>query len=51
MTAGVRQPMEQYVAATDGRILEPALMEITQAVGRPRAAVSRRPSPLDQFSD
>ncbi|RYB89935.1 transporter substrate-binding domain-containing protein [Nocardioides oleivorans] len=34
--AGVRQPMEQYVAATGRRILEPAFMEIQQSVGLPR---------------
>lgn len=35
--AGVRQPMEGYVAATGRRILEPAFMEIRQSVGVPRA--------------
>jgi len=35
--AGVRQPMEDYVAATARRILEPAFMEIRQSVGLPRA--------------
>jgi polar amino acid transport system substrate-binding protein len=35
--AGVRQPMEEYVAATGRRILEPAFMEIQQSVGLPRA--------------
>ena len=35
--AGVRQPMEDYVAATGRRILEPAFMEIRQSVGLPRA--------------
>lgn len=34
--AGVRQPMEDYVAATGRRILEPAFMEIQQSVGLPR---------------
>ncbi|GAA5113028.1 transporter substrate-binding domain-containing protein [Alloalcanivorax gelatiniphagus] len=34
--AGVRQPMEEYVAAAGRRILEPAFMEIRQAVGVPR---------------
>ncbi|SEC91515.1 polar amino acid transport system substrate-binding protein [Nocardioides exalbidus] len=34
--AGVRQPMEQYVATTGRRILEPAFMEIQQSVGLPR---------------
>jgi polar amino acid transport system substrate-binding protein len=34
--AGVRQPMEEYVAATGARILEPPFMEINQAVGLPR---------------
>ncbi|OIJ26409.1 transporter substrate-binding domain-containing protein [Nocardioides luteus] len=34
--AGVRQPMEEYVAATGRRILEPAFMEIRQSVGLPR---------------
>lgn len=37
VAAGVRQPMQQYVAATGRRILEPAFMEIRQAVGLPRA--------------
>ena len=37
VAAGVRQPMEQYVAATGRRILEPAFMEISQAIGLPRA--------------
>jgi len=35
--AGVRQPMEAYVAATGRRILEPAFMEIRQSVGVPRS--------------
>jgi polar amino acid transport system substrate-binding protein len=35
--AGVRQPMEDYVAATERRILEPAFMEIKQSVGLPRS--------------
>lgn len=35
--AGVRQPMEEYVAATGRRILEPAFMEIQQSVGLPRS--------------
>ncbi len=35
--AGVRQPMEDYVAETGRRILEPAFMEIQQSVGLPRA--------------
>jgi polar amino acid transport system substrate-binding protein len=35
--AGVRQPMEDYVAATGRRILEPAFMEIKQSVGLPRS--------------
>jgi polar amino acid transport system substrate-binding protein len=34
--AGVRQPMEDYVATTGCRILEPAFMEIRQSVGVPR---------------
>jgi polar amino acid transport system substrate-binding protein len=34
--AGVRQPMEEYVAASGRRILEPAFMEIQQSVGLPR---------------
>lgn len=34
--AGVRQPMEEYVAASGRRILEPAFMEIKQSVGLPR---------------
>lgn len=33
---GVRQPMEEYVAATGRRILESAFMEIKQSVGLPR---------------
>ena len=33
---GVRQPMEDYVAATGRRILEPSFMQISQAVGLPR---------------
>ena len=37
VAAGVRQPMEAYVAATGRRILEPAFMEIQQSVGLPRA--------------
>jgi polar amino acid transport system substrate-binding protein len=35
--AGVRQPMQEYVAATGCRILEPPFMEINQAVGLPRS--------------
>ena len=35
--AGVRQPMEEYVAATGRRILEPAFMEIRQSAGVPRS--------------
>lgn len=34
--AGVRQPLEEYVAATGRRILEPSFMQISQAVGLPR---------------
>jgi polar amino acid transport system substrate-binding protein len=37
VAAGVRQPMAEYVAATGGRILEPAFMQINQAVGLTRA--------------
>ena len=37
VAAGVRQSMEDYVAATARRILEPAFMEIQQSVGLPRA--------------
>ncbi len=37
VAAGVRQPMADYVAGTGRRILEPAFMEINQAVGLPRA--------------
>ena len=37
VAAGVRQPMADYVAATGRRILEPPFMEISQAVGLPRA--------------
>ncbi len=37
VAAGVRQPMTDYVAATGRRILEPPFMEISQAVGLPRA--------------
>ncbi|MCW2830519.1 MAG: Polar amino acid transport system substrate-binding protein [Aeromicrobium sp.] len=36
VAAGVRQPMQDYVAATGCRILEPPFMEINQAVGVPR---------------
>ncbi len=36
VAAGVRQPMEEYVAATGRRILEPPFMQINQAVGLPR---------------
>jgi polar amino acid transport system substrate-binding protein len=36
VAAGVRQPMEEYVASTGCRILEPAFMQISQAVGLPR---------------
>jgi len=36
VAAGVRQPMEEYVAATGRRILEPSFMQINQAVGLPR---------------
>jgi polar amino acid transport system substrate-binding protein len=35
--AGVRQPMQEYVAATGCRILEPPFMQINQAVGLPRS--------------
>jgi polar amino acid transport system substrate-binding protein len=37
VAAGVRQPMQDYVAATGRHILEPAFMEIRQSVGLPRA--------------
>jgi polar amino acid transport system substrate-binding protein len=37
VAAGVRQPMDEYVAATGRRILEPPFMQIKQAVGLPRA--------------
>lgn len=37
VAAGVRQPMQAYVAATGRRILEPAFMEIRQSVGVPRS--------------
>ena len=37
VAAGVRQPMQDYVATTGCRILEPPFMEINQAVGLPRA--------------
>ena len=36
VAAGVRQPMAAYAAATGRRVLEPAFMEINQAVGLPR---------------
>lgn len=36
VAAGVRQPMEDYVASTGRRILEPSFMQISQAVGLPR---------------
>lgn len=36
VAAGVRQPMEEYVARTGRRILEPPFMQINQAVGLPR---------------
>lgn len=36
VVAGVRQPMERYAAATGQRLLEPAFMQIHQAVGLPR---------------
>lgn len=35
--AGVRQPMIEYAERTGRRILEPAFMQINQAVGLPRA--------------
>ena len=44
VAAGVRQPMEEYVAATGRRILEPAFMEIQQSVGLP-ARSTPTPSP------
>ncbi len=34
--AGIRQPMTQYAARTGRRVVEPAFMEIRQAVGLPR---------------
>ena len=37
VAAGVRQPMQDYVATRGCRILEPPFMEINQAVGLPRA--------------
>jgi len=37
VAAGVRQPMQDYVATTGRRMLEPPFMEINQAVGLPRA--------------
>ena len=36
VAAGVRQPMQDYVAASGRRMLEPPFMEINQAVGLPR---------------
>ena len=36
VVAGVRQPMVDYVAGTGTRIVEPAFMQIRQAVGLPR---------------
>lgn len=35
--AGVRQPMEEYAAASGQRVLEPPFMRINQAVGLPKA--------------
>ncbi|GAA1932669.1 transporter substrate-binding domain-containing protein [Nocardioides hwasunensis] len=53
VAAGVRQPMEDYVAASGRRILEPAFMEIRQSVGLPRsldpAAVSAVAAHLEQL--
>lgn len=37
IVAGIRQPMAEYAANTSRRILEPAFMQINQAVGLPRA--------------
>ena len=49
VAAGVRQPMEDYVAATGRRILEPAFMEIRQSVGLPRALDSNAVAAVASF--
>jgi polar amino acid transport system substrate-binding protein len=36
VVAGVRQPMAEYAATTGRRLLEPAFMQINQAVGLPK---------------
>jgi polar amino acid transport system substrate-binding protein len=36
VAAGVRQPMAEYASSTGARLLEPAFMQINQAVGLPK---------------
>ena len=49
VAAGVRQPMDEYVAATGRRILEPAFMQINQAVGLPRSIAPEALAAVDDF--
>lgn len=49
VVAGVRQPMQDYVAASGRRMLEPPFMEINQAVGLPRSVDPRALEAVSAF--
>lgn len=49
--AGVRQPMTEHVAATGRRLIEPAFMQINQAVGLPRDRDPRAAAAVADFVD
>lgn len=49
VAAGVRQPMQEYVAAAGCRILEPPFMQINQAVGLPRGVVPQALEAVSSF--
>jgi polar amino acid transport system substrate-binding protein len=47
--AGVRQPLTDYVLRTGTRMLEPAFMQIRQAVGIPRRCSDEAVAAVAQF--
>ena len=49
VVAGVRQPLAAYVAGTRTRIVEPAFMQIRQAVGLPRRTSDEASTAVAQF--
>lgn len=49
VAAGVRQPMTDYVTRTGTRIIEPAFMQIRQAVGLPRACSTEAVAAVTEF--